>query len=75
MQRFPDPSDRRATVVGITDAGRQIMANARSVIDELLEAAWARHVTDEEASVVVAVMDRVLENHHSQGSLISRRSS
>lgn len=63
VRRLPDPDDRRATVVDITDAGRDAMAGARAVIDEGLEATWAKHVTDDEAKVVVDVMDRVLGDH------------
>lgn len=65
VKRLPDPVDRRATVLEITAAGEKIMADARAVIDEQLEATWAVHLTDEEAAVVVAVMDRVC--NHRQG--------
>lgn len=63
VERLPDPDDRRATVVDITDAGRDAMARARAVIDEGLKATWAEHVTDEEAAVIVDVMDRVISDH------------
>ena len=63
VQRLPDPDDRRATVVDITEAGREAMANARAVIDEGLKATWAQHVSDDEARIVVDVMDRVLGDH------------
>lgn len=59
VKRIPDPNDRRATVLEMTPEGEEIMADARAVIDEQLEATWAVHMTDEEAAVVVAVMDRV----------------
>lgn len=64
VRRLPDPDDRRATVVEITDAGRHGMLSARVVIDDELEATWAKHVTDDEAKTVVDVMDRVLGDHH-----------
>lgn len=63
VERLPDPDDRRATVVDITDAGRDAMGRARAVIDEGLKATWAEHVTDEEAAVIVDVMDRVISDH------------
>lgn len=63
VQRLPDPDDRRATVVEITEAGREAMTNARAVIDEGLKATWAQHVSDDEARIVVDVMDRVLGDH------------
>jgi DNA-binding MarR family transcriptional regulator len=61
--RHPDPEDRRATVVEITDSGRDAMARARRIIDAVLEEVWAPHIADDEARTVVAVMDRVLETH------------
>lgn len=65
VERLPAPDDRRATVLEITQAGRDIMVEARAVIDEQLKETWAKHITDEEAVVVIAVMDRVLsENPH-----------
>lgn len=60
VARRPDPADRRATVVEITDSGREVMAAARIVVDEALGETWQRHVSDEEAQVVVDVMERVL---------------
>ena len=64
--RRPDPDDRRATVVAITPEGEAAAAAAREIVDELLEAAWARHVSDEEARVIVDVMDRVLAEHNAR---------
>ncbi len=61
VERRPDPEDRRATIVAITDAGRQSMAEARKVIDSILEEMWAEHITDEEAELLVEIMDRVLK--------------
>jgi DNA-binding MarR family transcriptional regulator len=63
VERVADPQDRRATMVEITDAGRAAMAVARVVIDEGLKAAWAQHISDDEARVIVEVMRRVLEEH------------
>jgi len=61
VERQPDADDRRATVVSITAAGRDAMAAARKVIDATLEQMWAAHLSDEEAQVLVDVMDRVLK--------------
>ena len=57
--RSPDPTDRRATLLQITDEGREAMARNRAIIDEGLSAVWADHVTDEEARLIVEVMERV----------------
>lgn len=59
VTRSPDPNDRRATVVEITAAGREAMTRNREIIDTGLRAVWADHVTDEEAQLIVEVMDRV----------------
>ncbi len=67
VRRSPDPDDRRATIVEITDDGLRAQAAARAVIDAGLESAWAQHLSDDEAEVVVAVMDRVVASHHDDG--------
>lgn len=64
VRRLPDPEDRRATLLEITESGRDIIVAARSVIDEQLKATWASHITDEEAATVVALMDRVVNEYH-----------
>lgn len=63
VERVADPQDRRATLVEITDTGQAAMAEARAVIDEGLEAAWAQHINDDEAVVIIEVMHRVLEDY------------
>jgi len=60
VTRRPNSQDRRATIVEITEAGRDARARARAVIDAELEDMWARHVSDEEARVLIEVADRVL---------------
>lgn len=64
VERHPDPHDRRATVVAITDGGRAANDRARTLVDAALEEMWAAHLTDEEAATVVEIMDRVLEANH-----------
>ena len=59
VARSPDPTDRRATVVEITPAGQDAMHRNRKIIDTGLRAVWADHVTDDEARLIVEVMDRV----------------
>jgi DNA-binding MarR family transcriptional regulator len=60
VSRRPNTEDRRATIVEITEAGDEARARARTVIDAELEDMWARHITDEEATVLIEVADRVL---------------
>ena len=64
VERHPDPSDRRATVLELTDRGRSAIEQNRAIIDAGLHEVWAEHVTDAEAEVLVAVMDRVMQAHH-----------
>ena len=64
VTRSPDPSDRRATLLDVTDAGREALTRNRDIIDSGLQAVWADHITDEEAQVLVDVMDRVMHARH-----------
>ena len=61
VARRADADDRRATVVELTDAGRDALNRARPVIDAGLEEIWSEHLTDDESLVLIEVMDRVLE--------------
>lgn len=60
-RRHPDPQDRRATLVEITEAGRAALAEARLVIDAALEELWAAHISDEEARTILRIVDRARE--------------
>ena len=63
VSRTPDPDDRRATVVEITPEGREMIIRARKVVDAALIEMWAEHITDEEATMLIDVMDRVIAGH------------
>ncbi len=65
VARTPDPTDRRATIVEITEVGREAMHRNRKIIDAGLRAVWADHVSDEEARLIIDVMDRVALARHS----------
>jgi len=60
VERKPDPSDRRAMTVTITDAGTAKLDESRGVVDAAIEELWAAHITDEQAAVVLEAMDSVL---------------
>jgi DNA-binding MarR family transcriptional regulator len=60
VAREPDPQDRRATLVTITDAGRGVRRKAQAVTDVELERMWAGHLTEEESTVIVEAMQRVI---------------
>ncbi|HEY5651695.1 MAG TPA: MarR family transcriptional regulator [Acidimicrobiia bacterium] len=64
VTRRQDPDDRRATLVEITESGRQARADARAVVDRRLEQLWSRHISDDEAGTIVEVMERVLDASH-----------
>jgi DNA-binding MarR family transcriptional regulator len=64
VTRRQDPDDRRATLVEITESGRQARADARAVVDGRLEQLWSRHISDDEAATIVEVMERVLDASH-----------
>ena len=61
VARSPDPEDRRATIVVITDAGREIRRRAREVTERELLRTWGKQLSDAEAATIIAVMQRLLE--------------
>ena len=63
VKRLPQPGDRRATVLELTSTGKDIMTDARALIDQQLKEVWAKHISDEEATVVIAVTERFLNEH------------
>ena len=63
VARTPDAGDRRATVVAITPEGRKAHEKTKRIVDAELEAAWAKHMTKEEATVILNVMKRVLDDN------------
>ncbi len=63
----PRKDERRGpiiTVVELTRVGRNAVKPARRVIDAGLKEIWSAHLTDEESTVLIEVMDRVLEANH-----------
>lgn len=63
VARTPDPADRRATTVAITEEGRDALIRGRAVVDAALEELWAAHLSDDEAQAVLDVADRVLHSN------------
>lgn len=60
VSRTSDPSDRRATLVAITDAGRDVLAERRRQQDEIVAARVARLPPDQLA-VLDAAVDAIVE--------------
>jgi DNA-binding MarR family transcriptional regulator len=65
--RSPDPSDRRATTVTITPAGRTALTDTRPIVDEALHDLWARHLTKTQTTAVLEAADRIM--HGNEGWL------
>ena len=59
VERRPCPEDRRVHYVAITEDGRDVLAHALEVHVRDLRSEFTGRMTDEERSVVVAVMDRL----------------
>ena len=61
--RSQDPVDRRALVVEITPQGRKVFAEIQPIVDEAIESYWGHHITDDEATTILDVADRVVERN------------
>ncbi len=60
VRRFQNPSDRRALIVEITPEGRKTLAAIRPIVDQVIEEYWGKHLSDDEASTVVDIADRII---------------
>jgi len=70
LTRESTKEDRRGTEAVLTDAGRQALRKAWPVYAEGIRAAFAVYLSDEEAAVLAAVLERV-----ASAALISSTSS
>ena len=59
VERTPDPQDRRVTTVEITDRGLAILEKSRPVIRETIREMWGRHISEDDAAKVLAVLKDV----------------
>lgn len=55
MQRIPDPADRRAKVVRLTERGRQVEETVREVILQI-EADWSERMGQREYEQLVRLL-------------------
>lgn len=62
MARTPDPSDRRAIRVGLTDMGEDTFRHAAGVHMTGIKRWFADHLTDDEAAVVADLLERVRDH-------------
>lgn len=63
VARSQDPADRRALVVEITSKGRKVFAEIQPIVDEAIESYWGQHITDDEATTILDVADRVVKRN------------
>ena len=59
VSRQPDPDDRRGTLACLTDAGMQTLRRAAPVHLRGIEEHFARHLSEREAEVLAAALQRV----------------
>jgi len=63
VERQTPPHDRRATFAVITDAGREAIERALPVHLEVVEEVYARHLTDEDAELLLRVAAKICDAH------------
>jgi DNA-binding MarR family transcriptional regulator len=63
VERRTPPHDRRATFAVITDAGREAIERALPVHLEVVEEVYARHLTDEDAELLLRVAAKICDAH------------
>jgi DNA-binding MarR family transcriptional regulator len=59
VDRSTDPTDRRALIVAATAEGIAMLDKTLPIVDEALQDLWARHLSDEEAASVLAIVDKI----------------
>lgn len=66
VERFPDPKDRRVNIIGVTQAGEELLSAVQSaarMANERVE----RGFTAEEARLLGELLDRVYDNCKEEG--------
>ena len=61
----PDPTDRRKTLISVTPAGRELVANIRPIREDWLEAAIERHLSPAESRTLAKaaqIMERLADS-------------
>jgi DNA-binding MarR family transcriptional regulator len=59
VARAPDLVDRRGTLVALTGRGRETFSAAARVHDEAIADLFSRHVSDSEATTLLAALSRI----------------
>jgi MarR family 2-MHQ and catechol resistance regulon transcriptional repressor len=61
VQREAAPTDRRVTMVQITDNGLAVVGRSRQILDRVIKERWASKVSDDEARAVLDVIQSVYD--------------
>ena len=61
LARRPDPDDRRVTRIVLTEPGENTFAEAASVHAEMIRDVFTSRVTEEQAGVMLEVLERIRE--------------
>lgn len=59
LRRVPDPTDRRAIRVALTVEGNDLFRSAAKVHLASIENNFSRHITDDEAQLIIDIVDRI----------------
>jgi DNA-binding MarR family transcriptional regulator len=59
LRRVPDPADRRAIRVAITDEGYALFRTAAKAHMASVENNFSRHIADHEARMIIDIVDRI----------------
>ena len=69
VERTPDPADRRAALVVITDRGREQIATARRLIAEI-EREWEQRIGPERMAALRDALQTLAASHENEKSLL-----
>ncbi len=59
LRRVPDPDDRRAIRIAITDEGYAVLRSAAKVHMASVDHNFSSHITDDEAQMIIDIVDRI----------------
>ena len=59
LERVPDPTDRRAKLLRLTDRGRRAQAVARAIFDDV-EAGWAERFGEERIALLRETLEEIV---------------
>ncbi len=63
VQRQADVNDGRSLVVSSTQAGRAARERSTPVVDQAIVELWGKHLSTEEAKLLVGIMSRIMTNN------------